>query len=148
MLWEILGYYGIPHNIIQQIQQIYDGFTCQVNHGGTAEDPFPVSTGVRQGCLLSLLLFLLVIDWVSRTPYSNLAVMQWTLTSRFDNLDFADDICTLSHCLQDSQHQATRLETTAKPTDLHINAQKTKSMRINANQTDNIKISNTEVEDV
>ena len=147
VLWGILAHYGIPQKLISMIQQLYDGFTCQVIHGGTTTEPFPVTTGVRQGCLLSPLLFLLVIDWVSRTAYSNPTGIQWTLTSRLEDLDFADDICTLSHRLQDSQHQATSLETTAKRTGLYINAQKTKTMRINSNQADSIKINNTEVED-
>ena len=148
VLWKILRYYGVPHKIISSKQQLYKGFTCQIIHVGTVTDPFPVSTGVRQGCLLSPLLFLLMTDWVSRTAYSSQTGIQWTLTSRLEDLDFADDVCSLSHRLQDSQHQATRLETTAKRTGLCINAQKTKAMRINANQTGSIKISNTEVENV
>ena len=147
VLWGILAHYGIPRKVISTIQKLYEGFTCQVIHGGTMGEPFPVTTGVRQGCLLSPLLFLLVIDWVSRTAYSNPAGIQWTLTSRLEDLDFADDICTLAHRLQDSQRQATSLETTAKRTGLYINAQKTKTMRINSNQTENIKINNTDVED-
>lgn len=44
---------------------------------------FPAKTGVRQGCSLSLLLFIIVIDWVSRTAYSSSTGKQWTLASRF-----------------------------------------------------------------
>ena len=63
VLWGILAHYGIPRKVISIIQKLYEGFTCQVIHGGTMTEPFPVTTGVRQGCLLSPLLFLLVIDW-------------------------------------------------------------------------------------
>ena len=31
--------------------------------------PMEVKTGVRQGCLLSPLLFLMVLDWVSKNAY-------------------------------------------------------------------------------
>lgn len=101
------------------------GPTCQVMHGGILSEPFLVkTTGVRQGCLHSPLLFLLVIDWVSKTAYSSPTGMQWTLTLRQEDLEFADDICTLSLRVQDSQHQATNLETTNKRTGLYINARR------------------------
>ena len=65
------------------------------------------------------------------------------------NLDFADDICMLSHRYQDVQHQATSREEIAKQTCLLINPQKTKTMRINTTQTDKlITIRETEVENV
>lgn len=81
-IWEILKHYGIPHKIISIIQKLYDGFTCQVIREETLSEPFQVTIGVRQVCLLSLLLFLRVIDWVSVTAYSSPTDMQWTLTSR------------------------------------------------------------------
>jgi hypothetical protein len=55
------------------------------------------------------------------------------------NLDFADDMCMLSHRYQDMQHQATSREEIAKQTCLLINPQKTKTMRINTTQTDKLK---------
>ena len=131
------------------IRQLYDGFTfCQVIHGGSLTDPFPVSTGVRQGCLLSPLLFLMVIDWVSRTACDKPSGIKWTLQSCLEDLDFADDICQLSHRHQDSQKQASNLETTAKNVGLYINPSKTKSMRINANNNTKTKIRGAEIDDV
>ena len=32
VLWKILKHYGIPQKIISIIQQLYDGFSCQVIH--------------------------------------------------------------------------------------------------------------------
>ena len=48
------------------IKESYEGMACQVVHGGQLTHRFNVKTGVRQGCLLSLFLFLLAIDWVMR----------------------------------------------------------------------------------
>lgn len=58
-------------NTMELIQSLYDRFTCQVIHERTLTEAFPLTTGVRQGCLLSPLHFLLVIDWVIRTAYSS-----------------------------------------------------------------------------
>jgi len=148
VLWNILGHYGIPPKIISVIKLLYEGFSCQVIHSGTMTAPFPVTTGVRQGCLLSPLLFLIVIDWIGKTAYNEPHGIRWLFISRLEDLEFADDICTLSHRFQDSQHQATRLEETAKRTGLYINSNKTKSMRINANRTDSIQIYNTDLENI
>jgi hypothetical protein len=146
VLWTILKQYGIPQKTISIIQQLYGGFSCQIIHDGNLTKPFTVTTGVRQCYLLSL--FLMVIDWVSKTAYKEPKGIQWTLQTRLEDLDFADDICMLSHRYQDMQHQATSLEEMAKQTGLLINPQKTKTMRINTTQTDKLTIRDTEVENV
>ena len=73
----------------------------------------------------------MVIDWVGKTAYKEPKGIQWTLQTRLEDLDFAADICMLSHRYQDMQHQATSLEEIAKQTGFLINPQKTKTMRIN-----------------
>ena len=44
----------------------YEGTGCRLIHGGHLTNRFEV-TGVRQECLLSPFLFLLVIDWIMKT---------------------------------------------------------------------------------
>ena len=41
--------------------------SCRVVHGDQLSETFEVTTGVRQGCLLTPFLFLLVIDWITIT---------------------------------------------------------------------------------
>ena len=53
VLWNILKHYGIPQKIISIIQQLYDGFSCQVIRDGNLTEPFTVTSGVRQGYILS-----------------------------------------------------------------------------------------------
>ena len=58
-LWRILRLYGIPQEILLIIKGFYTNFTCQV---GNSNHTFEVKTGVRQGCVMSALLFNTVID--------------------------------------------------------------------------------------
>ena len=38
----------------------------KIIHEGKLTEPFDIITGMRQGCLLSPLLFLLAVDWIMR----------------------------------------------------------------------------------
>ena len=97
-LWKLMRHYGIPEKIISLVQNIYQGMSCRVLHAGQLSDSFEVKTGVRQGDLLSPFLFLLVIDWIMKTTTTGRKNgIQWTLWTQLDDLDFADDLATLSH---------------------------------------------------
>ena len=47
ILWEAMALYGIPDKYINLIKKGYNGFTAQVNVGGTLTDPFEVEGGVK-----------------------------------------------------------------------------------------------------
>ena len=106
--------------------------SCSIAHAGQMSDRFEVKTGVRQGCLLSPFLFLLVIDWVMKTITTDRNNgIQWTLWTQLDDLDFADDLALLSHNHNKMQDKTTRLETISARTGLKINTKKTELMKIN-----------------
>ena len=62
-----------------------------------------VKTGVRQDCLLSPMVFLIVVDWIMRQTTGNEeAGIKWTHTKYLEDVDFAnDDKCLISHKLED-----------------------------------------------
>ena len=149
ILWSLMRHYGIPEKFVRIIQKTYNDSVCKVVHSGTLTDPFKVHSGVRQGCLLSPLLFLLAIDWtMRRTTEDHREGIQWTLFKQLDDLDFADDIVLLSHKQQHAQNKADRLAATARQLGLNINKKKTKTMRINNKQEDKLKIDEEEIEEI
>ena len=106
--------------------------SCRVSHAGQLSDSFEVKTGVRQGCLLSPLLFLLVIDWImKRTTNGRNNGIQWTLLTQLDDLDFADDLALLSHNHRQMQNKTNRLVEESAKVGLQINTKKTELMKIN-----------------
>ena len=69
-MWQILQHHGEPGKIINRYPDAHIvGFECQMIHDGSLTEPFQARTGVRQACVLWLILFLVVLDLVSRQAY-------------------------------------------------------------------------------
>ena len=97
-LWELMRHHAIPEKYVTLIRNTYEGMTCKVTHAGKISAGFEVLTGVRQGCFLSLFLFLLAIDLITiKTTANKTNGIQWTLLTQLDGLSYADDLAFLSH---------------------------------------------------
>jgi len=86
-LWKVLPNYGIPIKLVKIIQALSYDNKYQVIHNSTLSQSFSVHTGVRQGCLLSPLIFSVVIDWIMRTSTTPPREIQWSLTAKLEDLD-------------------------------------------------------------
>ena len=68
------------------IKVFYNGFRARVLHEGEMTGSFGMNPGVRQGCLLSPLLFLMALDWVSRQGFGdNKTGIQFTLLQKLED---------------------------------------------------------------
>ena len=56
-LWIVLRKFGCPNKLVNIIQQLHDGMMGRVILDGGATDPFPISNGVKRGCVLAPTLF-------------------------------------------------------------------------------------------
>ena len=56
-LWKIMAKFGCPAKFIAMVWQFYDGMLARVQNDGKFSDPFPVTDGVLQGCVLASTLF-------------------------------------------------------------------------------------------
>ena len=124
-----MKYNGIPSNIINLVKMSYENFRCAVEHEGKLSKWFPMMSGVRQGCVMSGFLFVLVIDWIMRKTTRMKRGIQCGLDTKGD-IDFADDLALLSTSRRNLQQEINELEVHAKRTGLHINTAKTKVMKI------------------
>ena len=61
-LWRIMEKFGCPRKFIAIIRQFHDGMTARVLDDGEPSEPFPVSNGVKQGCVLAPTLFSMVFS--------------------------------------------------------------------------------------
>jgi len=88
-----------------------------------------VTTGVRQGCILSPLLFAIAIDWIMHKVVEHSdAGIGWVDGTKASDLDFADDIALLEDSLHNMQLLTTALEEEASRVGLYINPDKCKVM--------------------
>ncbi|KAL1267682.1 hypothetical protein QQF64_033045 [Cirrhinus molitorella] len=146
-LWKILHHYGIPPKIIAIIQTFYEKFECSVLMNNTLTEWFSVQSGVRQGCIISPILFLLTVDWITtNTTADKSRGIQWTLSSQLEDLDFADDLALLSTNLPNMQSKTDMLNKYAKQAGLNINTSKTQVMCINTIPTASILVNGAPLE--
>jgi hypothetical protein len=107
-LWGVLGEYRVPEKVIKMIRILYNGFECAVIHEEKLSAYFEVETGVKQGCLLSGLLFLLVIDWLMRrTTEVRGTGIEWVFNTVLEDLDYADDLGLVSDNFDDALEKMT-----------------------------------------
>ena len=56
-LWKIMAKFGCPAKFIAMLRQFNDGILARVQNDGQFSDPFPVTNGAKQGCVLASTLF-------------------------------------------------------------------------------------------
>ena len=93
-LWKIVKAYGVPDktdNIVTLMKCFYTKFECAVLFNNKETDWFTVNSGVREGCIISLILFLIDIDWVIKKTTVSKRGNTWSIFTTLHDLDFADD---------------------------------------------------------
>ena len=52
-LWQIMEKFGCPRKFTALVRQLHDGMRATVIDNGDTSDSFPVTNGVKQGCVLA-----------------------------------------------------------------------------------------------
>nr|VZI31577.1 unnamed protein product [Spirometra erinaceieuropaei] len=125
-LWRIMALDGVPAKIIAMIKAYYRSTTAIVLVRNNLSQPFGIRSGVRQGYILSPILFNYAIDWILGRALRDSDGVKFAPGHRLTNLDYADDIALLASSFGDLQSMVSRLNEVAKSVGLSINAGKTK----------------------
>jgi hypothetical protein len=132
-VWEELEVRGLPSKFINVIKEGYEDFHCRVIHEGQISDQIKTSSGVQQECLLSPLLFLLVLDGVlHRALNGKKRGLTWRLKESLEDMEYADDISFVSHKYEHMQKKLDDLQEESKKVDLQITPLETEEIRVNA----------------
>jgi hypothetical protein len=129
-LWKAMAADGVPREIIAAVKDLYSGSKCTVRVYGRTSREFTVETGVKQGCILSPLLFNIIIDWVAgKVAYHGGGV---TIADNFQviDLDYADDIALCGEDAADAQRLLVELDAHAAPLGMNVSVKKTKTLCI------------------
>lgn len=147
-IWSALECKGVPLKLINLIKGLYENASCRILHEKQLSNKININSGVRQGCVLSPLLFNCVLDVVMNKATSHRRGITWGLQGRLEDLDYADDICLLTHTFSDMQSKLSLVQETASHAGLKINIGKTKTMRINVNNVQLLSVQNQSLDEV
>ena len=131
-LWATMKY-NISANLVRTIEQLYDKATSAVQMNGSIGEWFRTTVGVRQGCLLSPILFNIFLERSMSDALEehdgNVGIGGRNIT----NLRFADDIDALAEEELELEALVESLDKTCTRYKMEISAEKTKLMTNSAN---------------
>ena len=127
-MWEIAAAKGVPSKIINMLKCLYQRTSCRVRVYNSDSKPFEVNSGVRQGSILSPLLFIMVNDWILEQSVDGHpeGVVIGGRDVPLADIDFADDIGLLAESEAAMQLLVNRLASTAAMVGMNISIAKTK----------------------
>ncbi|KAK3527908.1 hypothetical protein QTP86_011240 [Hemibagrus guttatus] len=102
ILWEVLWEYGVHGLLLRAVRSLYNRSRSLVRIASCKSDLFPVHVGLRQGCPLSPVLFIVFMDRISRRSQRLEGVRFGD--HRISSLIFADDVVLLAPSSLDLQH--------------------------------------------
>jgi hypothetical protein len=117
-LWEVMGRIGVPKKVIKAMQALYQDNQHWLPLEGKTFKSLLVQSGVRQGCPLSPLLFVMVTDFFLRA-------LEWTLGEKGTARAYADDIAVVVRDMwQDAPSIARLFQRYGRMSNLHLSKTK------------------------
>ena len=128
-LWAVLTGMGVSSSIVNILRKLYSGQQAAVRVEGELTEWFSIKKGVRQGCLMSPMLFNFYSEEVMRQAVDELTGTGITISGQvFNNLRYADDIVLIATSPAGLQSLLNEVDKVSGEFQLEINSRKTKVM--------------------
>ena len=132
LLFEKLLKYGINGKFFNNIKTMYTNDNCCIKVGNKLTESFLANQGVKQGCILSPLLFnIFIADIVERFETENCRPIKIDESRNLSCLLWADDIILLSHLEEGLRNMLSALDSYVNENGMSINTKKTQCMIFN-----------------
>ena len=132
VLFEKLLKYGINGKFFNNIKTMYTNDNCCIKVGNKLTESFLANQGVKQGCILSPLLFnIFIADIVERFETENCRPIKIDESRNLSCLLWADDIILLSHSEEGLRNMLSALDSYVNENRMSINTKKTQCMIFN-----------------
>ena len=132
LLFEKLLKYGINGKFFNNIKTMYTNDNCCIKVGNKLTESFLANQGVKQGCILSPLLFnIFIADIVERFETENCRPIKIDESRNLSCLLWADDIILLSHSEEGLRNMLSALDSYVNENGMSINTKKTQCMIFN-----------------
>ena len=146
-IWNVLIEFGVPRHLVWLIRELYLKAVGRVRTEDGPSDVFAFEKGVRQGCLLSPMLFNVIGGKIMRQVESDMEDGGCRIGGRnIWNLRYADDTTLLAKSKEELEHLAVSVEENSEVYGLTINRKKTNVMAVNGEGS--VQIAGTELERV
>ncbi|BHF85487.1 hypothetical protein SprV_1002865400 [Sparganum proliferum] len=122
----IMALDSVPPQLIAMIKAYYRQSTARFLICNSISQPFGIRPGVRQGCMLSPILFNYAIDRIVGKALPEGDGVEFAPVYRLTDLDYADVIALLASSFCDLQSMVSEVNEVAKLVDFYINAGKLK----------------------
>ncbi|KAK3517069.1 hypothetical protein QTP86_004180, partial [Hemibagrus guttatus] len=126
ILWEVLWEYGVRGPLLRAVRSLYNRSRSLVRIASCKSDLFPVHVGLRQGCPLSPVLFIVFMDRISRRSQGLEGVRFGD--HRISSLIFADDVVLLASSGLDLQHALGRFAAECEAAGMKVSTSKSEAM--------------------
>ena len=147
--WHALRSFGIEEGLVQIMKSLYSSASRAVLLDNNVSNFFRTTVGVRQGCLLSPILFNLYLENIMRETLHNLKSTISIGRRIISNLRFADDIDPMGGNNDELQELTDRLSNSAREYGMEISSKKSKVMVTSGdNTTVQISMNDQQLEEV
>jgi hypothetical protein len=134
LLWHKLEGLGLNGMFVNAIKSLYDGVQAAVRVNGLMTDWFDVGVGLKQGCILSPVLFNIYLnDFLQEIKDMGVGVTVGE--EKIAILGYADDIVLMAESEQDLQDMLSRLELWCNSWEMKVNISKTKVVHFRPQST-------------